>query len=1235
MKSQRSRTQIILTLLLILFLLTTLACVCASEEELERFINDFINQLLKQIEQWLQKQWEAFLEGVKQKVRELWDDFLQWLDDQRKEAEGAWQDFWASIRPPAPTITAPANGITVDSGAVTVRGTALRESTLTLMRDGKHYRDVSVNAQGEWQAEGVVLNKGQNTFTAKTKKRLLYSPASEPVRITFSGGELGRVPVMSPPIDPSLNPYEWMVELALEQLKANGETFYEGRRAAFTAALRAGLEASEEDDEAHRFIDPDVPLTFNEYLQVLLVPKDAPDDQVLEALSKAVESAVLDEAVRQELMLQITESFERMDLTWVVEEGGETFTFEYVRIELDRTYLLEHFDPRAWAKLRTRLGTELVTGLLSEVSGSLVENAVKMGFALWGQADADSQAQHYHDLAVRAWNHRDIDGTLLRWDDPADNAFDGDMGHIFATNEEWAMFYLGRAAFYMQSPADPYYTIPYYQPKAELWASLAHKLAAKGAKALIEKKATAAFGKVLAGGAQPVTAVFTVAEIFSWMTPFLKYADAREVRDVHRPNFAEFTAGARFDHPMPEERQRAGAINERSGYPFRGPNDLMLHDYLQTVPLSIQERGEHPPSEFIVQPLLESKSHELSMGSWGMHDLHWVVRDIGERATQYVHSGRFYQTDKRIPEGDMIVDNPYLIREVFSYQLTDPPLGVLWTAEIGSHLQLVLLDGTVIEGRVDNRPAIQPVDYRYHNSQTLIENQVWVYVISLNELSYIAGTMDSFPYHSLDLIAVEGDEEHLYVVFDWMGGSPLDPGPSWGDLMYYLVGMAGNGGPPDDLPEKDGAGRIAADRLMVGTLATWHLLGRFAIEAPTYQPPKPIVVGPDDLGVALGSPAKLHLYDRRGRHVGPNLAGGVDLDIPGARYFTNPETGQQFIVIPHADLGDKYTVQVEGTGSGDFDLNLFYTDRRRRQAIRLAYDDVPLNPDTVAELAVRADDPHTLRVDDDGNGIFDQEMLPSRTIEVAVFALSRAPSIPGSVVVGVLLMALSAVGTWVVMRRRRHRQLAPAPIVQAQPTCVHCGAVGRPGARFCPRCGGPLVAASPALPVCAQCGAVAQRSGARFCPRCGGPLPAAASPRPQPRSVTRRRVSGRLMVALSALVVLLCFFQPWVNCSGLQASGWEIPGSFGTINFRGASSGPPGHVVYLVPLSAAVTLLLLRWSRRKIAGGLHILIGGGVLLFVSWVFLGGGALACSRWGLWGTAVGLVGIAWGGIKEMRE
>ncbi len=1214
MTDLQSWQRLLLGTLALLLVLVLPACACA--DELERMLNELIAQLIASIQQAILDWLNSLLEDIKQQIAHSWEDL-------KRDLAQAWQNFWNSIRPPAPSITAPVDGTISPSGALSVQGTSLAASTVTLWRNARYYQEATVNTAGEWRMDGVVLNKGENVFTASASKWLFDSPASNAVNVTFPGGEMEVVPSMSPTIDPALDPHAWMVELVLEQLKANGETFYEERRAEFTAALRAGLQASKEDDEAHRFLNLDVPLTFDEHLLVFLVPKDVPKREIIEVLSKALESAVLDKAVRRELMLQMSDSLERMDVTWTVEDGGQTFTFEYVRLELDRTYLLEHLDPRALAKLRARLATELVRGVLGEVSGSLMEKTVKMGFALWGRADADSQAQHYYDLAVRAWNHRDIDEKPLRWNNPDNNAFDGDMDYTFTTNEEWAMFYLGRASFYMQSPADPYYTIPYYKPEADLYSFMARKAASYAAKKLTERKVAAVFGKVL-GGARPITQVFTAVEILEWMTNFLRYADAREVRDVHRPNFGELTAGNRYDYPMPEERKRVGAFNERAGYPFRGPNDFMLHSYLETQPFSGQERAERGETQFSVESLLESRSQELGADNWASHDLGWVTRDIGEWAAQYSHPGRIGQTDKRIPEGNMIVSNPYFVREVFSYQVIDGLPRAWPEAEIGWRLRLVLLDGTVIEGKVDGRPDVQPIDYLYHNGQTLIENHVEIYVISLGELSYMAGTMRSFPYYSLDLIAVEGDE-HLYAVFDRAGGSPVEIAPgSWPDLMYYLVGVAGNGGPAGDFPEKDGAARIAAGRLVVGALATQHLLGRFAAEAPSYKPPSPIVVGPDDLGVALGSPAQLHLYDRRGRHVGPNPAGGVDLDIPGGRYFTQPETGQQFIVIPHANLGDRYDVRVDGAGDGAFNLDVFYTDRSLRQAVRLAYEDVPLNPDTLAELAIRADDAHTLRVDHDGNGSFDQELLPSRMIEVAVFEIGRAGGVSW---LGLLLIAVLAAslltGSAVVIHRRRRQ-----PPFLSTTLCPYCGTKLRSAARFCSHCGRGIA-------ICPRCSTPAKRPDARFCQRCGSPLPAAVPAHPLPLPGIRRRVSGWLVVALGALVVLLCFFLPWVDCSGLQTSGWHMPCSVGVINFQGGAAGPPSYLVYLVPLSAAMSLLLLRWRQRKIAGGLTILIAVGVLLFVIGTFLGRGALACSRPGLWGTLVGLAGMIWGGGKEMRE
>jgi subtilisin family serine protease len=60
----------------------------------------------------------------------------------------------------------------------------------------------------------------------------------------------------------------------------------------------------------------------------------------------------------------------------------------------------------------------------------------------------------------------------------------------------------------------------------------------------------------------------------------------------------------------------------------------------------------------------------------------------------------------------------------------------------------------------------------------------------------------------------------------------------------------------------------------------------------------------------------------------------------------------------------------------------------------------------------------------------------------------------------------------------------PGAAPQSQVTqCPHCGAVVRPGARFCAACGNSLMPARP----CPHCGAPV-KEGVRFCGRCGRPL---------------------------------------------------------------------------------------------------------------------------------------------------
>ena len=123
---------------------------------------------------------------------------------------------------------------------------------------------------------------------------------------------------------------------------------------------------------------------------------------------------------------------------------------------------------------------------------------------------------------------------------------------------------------------------------------------------------------------------------------------------------------------------------------------------------------------------------------------------------------------------------------------------------------------------------------------------------------------------------------------------------------------------------------------------------------------------------------------------------------------------------------------------------------------------------------------------------------------------------------GVLLLFVGFIGLIVLIRRGRRARQRPMPVPMAPPPpmprpgaygppppaptppqqyppaapqppaaqqqpgsalCPHCGAVVRPGARFCAACGNSIVVA----PQCPHCGA-SLREGVRFCPRCGRPV---------------------------------------------------------------------------------------------------------------------------------------------------
>ena len=103
-------------------------------------------------------------------------------------------------------------------------------------------------------------------------------------------------------------------------------------------------------------------------------------------------------------------------------------------------------------------------------------------------------------------------------------------------------------------------------------------------------------------------------------------------------------------------------------------------------------------------------------------------------------------------------------------------------------------------------------------------------------------------------------------------------------------------------------------------------------------------------------------------------------------------------------------------------------------------------------------------------------------------------------------------------------------------TCPVCGQAGKPGQKFCNRCGVPLVPAAAAT--CPRCGAPL-KSTSRFCPDCGasaGPQPLTATPgaAPLPASPAGKPAgSGRtLLIAGAVILVAVLAIGAFVLFSG-------------------------------------------------------------------------------------------------------
>jgi hypothetical protein len=141
---------------------------------------------------------------------------------------------------------------------------------------------------------------------------------------------------------------------------------------------------------------------------------------------------------------------------------------------------------------------------------------------------------------------------------------------------------------------------------------------------------------------------------------------------------------------------------------------------------------------------------------------------------------------------------------------------------------------------------------------------------------------------------------------------------------------------------------------------------------------------PDDIIIAVHSPADINIYDKAGNHTGPipNPIPGSDLDayennIPGSMY---EETGDGVqVILPYKP---DYTVDLDGTGIGGVTVTTDVVKASDGTPVSSAsFEGMVVTPLTHMELVsgtgtAETTTYKTIKIDEDGDGIFDATATP-------------------------------------------------------------------------------------------------------------------------------------------------------------------------------------------------------------------------------------------------------------------
>lgn len=142
------------------------------------------------------------------------------------------------------------------------------------------------------------------------------------------------------------------------------------------------------------------------------------------------------------------------------------------------------------------------------------------------------------------------------------------------------------------------------------------------------------------------------------------------------------------------------------------------------------------------------------------------------------------------------------------------------------------------------------------------------------------------------------------------------------------------------------------------------------------------------------SPGNLHVYDSNGQHTGYDPISGSERGIPYSVYFSHyvAETEDGNTVFPEEvlifDPCDDYLYEVIGSDIGTYLLQIGLTEDGNETVFEA--DDIPTLPSSIHQYTIdwdalsQGEEGVTLRVDRDGDGVFEQIITSGTTLQAPV-----------------------------------------------------------------------------------------------------------------------------------------------------------------------------------------------------------------------------------------------------------